>query len=85
MPDPFPSRGLVSSLYRLAPPDAYPTDWERERRLKVAVQRLVTAHGQPTVVQRVREYPVREEQEGMRGWIVLTAWAAKDRERSGTM
>lgn len=82
--NPFPSRGLVSSLYRLTPPDAYPSEWERERRLKVAVQRLVYEHGQPTVVRRVQEHPVRVEQEVTRGLILDRAWASRERQRAGT-
>lgn len=83
--DRFPSRGLVSSIYRLGPSDdGYMTDWEKERRLKVMVQRLVSQHGQAPVVERVRAGRIGKDQEAMRGWIVLTAQAAAERQRSGS-
>jgi hypothetical protein len=70
---------MVSRLYSMATSDVFWTREERERRLRVAVQRLVAKHGQDDVLRRVRGFPVAKDQAGMRETVVLAAWRCRDR------
>ena len=70
---------LVSSIYRLAP--SAPS-WDRdeaERRLKVTLRRLVGVYGVEGVVNRIRAYPCRAEEEITKAWLVLSAWEESKR------
>lgn len=73
------SRGLVSSLYWQAPSDDFPDREEGERRLKMKMQRLVTEFGEEEVVRRLRAAVIPNDQEYMRAWMVLSAYAAAKR------
>ena len=66
-------------------PSYGPASLSRPRLLTLSPRALVTEHGQPIVIHRVREHKIREEQEGMRSWIMLTVWASRERQRSGTI
>lgn len=77
---------LVSGLYRLAVADGWVNKEETERRVKVAVRRLVGIHGKERVVDRIRAFPVvSKDDEVRKAWLVLEAWAAPERSRAGTI
>lgn len=71
-----PSR-MVSSIYRLSPPEhGYASKEEQERRLKLKVRRLVAEWGVETVVRMIRKHEVHTpEDENRKAWLVLTAYA----------
>jgi hypothetical protein len=78
--------GLVSALYRQVASDGYVSKEESERRLKLAIRRLVNQYGKDEVVRRIRAYAVTNEQDETRkAWLVLEAWSVPDRHRSGTL
>ena len=67
--------GLVSSIYRLAPPAGYLSKDEAERRLRIRMRRLVSRYGEAEVVRRLRLAEVPQAMELARAWMVLTAMA----------
>lgn len=69
----------------MAPSEGGVDQREAERRLKVRMARLVREYGQEAVVNRIAAHRVPRELEAVKNWLVLTAWAASDRERSGTV
>lgn len=66
---------LVSSIYQLAPTDAYVSTQETERRLKVKIRRLVGQLGQAIVLARIRAWPASRDEEALKAWLVLTVYA----------
>ena len=75
---------LVSYLYAMAPPDAYVSSDETERRLKAKIRRLVEQYGQAEVLRRIRAWPApSREVEERKAWLVLTAYAV-ERRRAGS-
>lgn len=76
---------LVSPIYRQIPRPSYQSNPdEAERRLRVAMRRLIAAYGAEEVIRRIRAYPVKADQKGTQGWLVLTAEAERNRHHGGT-
>ena len=67
--------GLVSGLYRLAPSDGYIDDHERERRVKVAVRRLLGAHGQDAMLTRIDVHLVTGDEVSLKARVRRVAEA----------
>lgn len=76
---------LVSPIYRQIPsPSYHPNPDEAERRLRVAMRRLIALYGADEVIRRIRAYPVKAREKGTQGWLVLTADAERNRQQDGT-
>ena len=56
---------LVSSLYRMAPSEAWHVD-DATRRVRVAVRRVVATHGKDAAALRVRAWTPRDVDEAVR-------------------
>ena len=76
---------LVSPIYRQIPSPTYqPNPDEAERRLRAAMRRLIARYGAAEVIRRIRAHPVKANEKGTQGWLVLTADAEQNRHQGGT-
>ncbi len=64
------SAGLISSLYRLAPPD-YPSGPEAQRRLERMIERLCLVYGKDEVRRRIK---TSTAESGMKARLMLMAF-----------
>jgi len=76
--------GLVSGIYRMAPPEGTLTPTESAQRLTRILQRLVNLFGEAETLRRIREAPVPRNDEALKSWIMLTAFGM-ERQRQDPM
>lgn len=76
--DRYPSRGMVSGMYRLEANPEYASKEETSRRIKLKLRRLVAQYGSDEVVRRLRQATVDSQSEAMRAWLVLEAMGLEE-------